>query len=78
MNANVDLIVRAVDLLKELGVTPGDRIDHTVLDNFEHLQNSFHFHFSRGGAVERTFTDQAAFIKIIEAANRLENVEVYE
>ena len=76
VNTNVDLIVRGTALMSALGVTPGQSADHAELTSLAHLQQTFAYYLSLGGAAERHFVDADVFRHVVKTAAELPNAQV--
>ncbi|XP_076443338.1 ADP-dependent glucokinase-like [Babylonia areolata] len=74
-NADVDLIVSGVELLKKLMLAPGKEENHNSLTSLSDLQETFSFFFSKGRAAERIVTDPAVYKQIVKTVFDLEHVE---
>lgn len=70
-NACVDLIVSAVDVLTAAKVAaPRQAIDHAVLNDFDHLAETFAYFFAKGSAAERSFANASLFRILSSAAQQ--------
>ncbi|XP_052101282.1 ADP-dependent glucokinase-like [Mytilus californianus] len=76
-NSNLDYIVPGTKLLQSLNVEPGDKTDHGTLHSLDHLQQTFSHFFSKGAAAERSFMDKDVFRQITNAAENLDDLQVY-
>lgn len=77
INANVDLIVNGVELLKALKISPTNRAkDHEYVSSLEELQEVFGHFLAAGAAAERAFTDAKLFKEIVDTASELKSAEV--
>ena len=69
MNANVDLIVLAIGVFKQLGIksqSPGK--DHNVIDSLDELSQCFSHHFSKCAAAERFIASKEVYDKIVQVS----------
>ncbi|XP_035663245.1 ADP-dependent glucokinase-like [Branchiostoma floridae] len=72
VNAGVDLIVSATELLKSLGMTPSQtRTDHLHLDSLQQLEEAVGYYMEKGAAGERYMGDGALFQQIVGVARNL-------
>ena len=77
VNANLDLIVSATQLLEALGLSPGQPVDHTQLTSGRDLQEQVAYSMLHCAGTERVFTSEEEFKRIIRAAYQLPR-EVHE
>ncbi|XP_072051210.1 ADP-dependent glucokinase-like [Amphiura filiformis] len=77
LNVCADLIVKATDLLKVMHVEPGKPLEHNVFTSLESLQQTFYYFFQRGAAVERFFSNDKLYQKIIEYTDTLKEKTYY-
>ncbi|XP_041362972.1 ADP-dependent glucokinase-like [Gigantopelta aegis] len=77
INSNVDYIVPGLDLLKKLGLTPGDMKDHKILLSLNELQETFFHFFAKGSAAERVYDNPDVFGQIRQTAESLDTIEQY-
>ena len=68
VNANLDLVVSAVDLLRTLNVTAGAVGDSPLLTTLSELGALVGSSMQHCAGVERVLTDQAVFQQTVEAA----------
>ena len=71
MNANLDLIVSATELLEALGLSPGEPIDHTHLGRVEELQEQVAYSMEHCAGTERVFSSSSEFQRVVNAAYQL-------
>jgi ADP-dependent glucokinase len=71
VNANLDLVVSATQLLEALGLSPGQPVDHTHLASAVDLQEQVAYSMLHCAGTERVFTSQAEFQKVVTAARSL-------
>ena len=71
MNANLDLIVSATQLLETLGLSPGQPVDHTHLGTAEDLQEQVAYSMQHCAGTERVFSTSSEFQRIVNAAYQL-------
>ncbi|XP_019640391.1 PREDICTED: ADP-dependent glucokinase-like [Branchiostoma belcheri] len=77
VNAGVDLIVSATELLQGLGMTPSQtRTDHLHLDSLQDLEEAVAYYMEKGAAGERYMGDGALFQQIVAAAEKLPDKKV--
>ena len=77
VNANVDLIVAAVDVFDELKLTAsGKSKDHNRIGSFQELDECFSHHFAKCAAAERFVESDELFQKITKALLALEATKV--
>lgn len=74
LNADVDCIISAVELLKALKATPG-RIgaDHPTLYTIEELQQTVAYSMATCSGIERHFDDKKVFNEIVQVVNELKH-----
>lgn len=63
----------ALDLLQALGAEPSEPVDHKALTSVSQLEQLVGYSMSHCAGVERTFTDQALFLKIVQTAANIEH-----
>ena len=69
VNANVDVIVSAVEVFNELKlIASGSSQDHNMINSFQELDECFFHHFSKCAAAERFIASKELFDKLIKAA----------
>jgi len=70
VNANVDLILSAIKLFQQLGLSRGSSppTDHTVITSLNDLEECFAFYFKKCAAAERFVSDKDVFEEIVKAA----------
>ena len=61
VNANLDMIVSACELLIALNATPTEPADHPVLKSVVQLEQLVSFSMQKCAGVERTFSDPDLF-----------------
>lgn len=71
MNANLDLIVSATELLEALGLSPGQPVDHTHLGRVEELQEQVAYSMEHCAGTERVFSSSSEFQRVVNAAYQL-------
>ena len=77
MNANVDVIVSAVDIFHSLELTASGRsTDHNMISSLQELDECFSHHFAKCAAAERFVASEELFDKLINAASALESAKV--
>ena len=77
VNANVDVIVSAVDILHALGLAASGRsTDHNMVSSLKELDECFSHHFAKCAAAERFVASKELFDKLINAALALESAKV--
>ncbi|KAL8581110.1 hypothetical protein ACOMHN_033558 [Nucella lapillus] len=74
-NANVDLIVSGVALLRQLKISPGSEENHSSLTSLGDLQDTFSYFFNKGSAAERIFTDPALYKDVVKVVFDLKEIE---
>lgn len=74
LNADVDYIVSAVELLKALKATPG-RIgaDHPTLNTIEELQQIVAYSMATCSGIERHFDNKKMFDEIVQVVTELKH-----
>eukprot|EP01097_Dermamoeba_algensis_P008351 TRINITY_DN5539_c0_g1_i2.p1 TRINITY_DN5539_c0_g1~~TRINITY_DN5539_c0_g1_i2.p1 ORF type:complete len:498 (-),score=120.56 TRINITY_DN5539_c0_g1_i2:150-1487(-) len=70
-NANLDLIIPALELMEKLSVKPSNPIDWANISSWETFAQTFSYYFSRGSAAERFVIDGDMFDKITHEASLL-------
>ncbi|XP_062927131.1 ADP-dependent glucokinase isoform X1 [Mobula hypostoma] len=70
VNACVDVVVCGVGLLTALGLNPGNRVDHDILQSTEDLRETFSYFMEKGVAAERFFAEKERFQNIALAASK--------
>lgn len=77
MNANVDLIVSAVDVFKQLQLEAhGKPHDHNTIKSFQELDECFFHHFTKCAAAERFVGSEDLFSKLTKASLALKESKV--
>ena len=71
VNADVDFILSAAELLSALGATPGGIADHAAISTVEELQETVAFSMATCSGVERPFSDRALYNRIVQVASNL-------
>ena len=71
INACIDIIVPATQLLEKLNVRADIAADHPELSTFDSLQETFKHFFQKGAAAERKFTDSLLFRNLTDTALQL-------
>ena len=71
VNANLDVIVSAIDLLEALNVSHTLPKDHSSLNSITHLEQLVAFSMLHCAGMERTFADLKLFNNIISIAESL-------
>ena len=74
MNANLDMIVSAVDLLKALDMDITLPCDHSNLSSTTELEQLVAFSMLHCAGIERVFTHQSLFDTIVNIAASLPHV----
>lgn len=72
LNADLDYIISAVELLKALKATPG-RIgaDYPTLNTIEELQQTVAYSMATCSGIERHFDDKKLFKEIVQVVSEL-------
>ena len=79
MNANVDLIVSAIDVFAALKLSSSGRPqDHSMINSLQELDECFSHHFAKCAAAERFVASSDLFNKLSKAALALEAAKVSE
>ena len=74
MNADVDYIISAVELLTSLNAVPGEiRGDHLTLNTVDELQQTIAYSMDTCSGIERHFNDKVVFDQIVEASSKLKH-----
>ena len=73
VNSNLDLIVSALDLLRALQVDPSSPRDHSTLSSLRDLEQLVGYSMQHCAGLERVFVDQALFLQIVEAGDKVEH-----
>ena len=77
MNANVDLIVSAIDVFAALKLSASGRSqDYNVINTLQELDECFSHHFAKCAAAERFVASSDLFDKLSKAALALEAAKV--
>ena len=71
VNADVDFILSAVELLSELGATPGVTADHSSLSSVNELQEVVAHSMATCSGVERPFGNKKLYDHIVQVAANL-------
>ncbi len=71
MNANLDMIVSAKDLLQALQVNPTKPVNHQTLSSVEDLEQVVSYSMLHCAAMERTFINADSFYNIVHVATAL-------
>lgn len=71
VNANLDMILSARELLQALKATPSKPFDHPHLTSIAELEQLVLYSMLHCAGLERTFTDGDLFKDIVEAASSL-------
>mmetsp|Transcript_23440 Transcript_23440/g.32756 ORF Transcript_23440/g.32756 Transcript_23440/m.32756 type:complete len:487 (-) Transcript_23440:1027-2487(-) len=73
-NANLDLIVKAIDTLRELNITSqlsaSDYQDHEKIETIAEFYQTFMHFFEKGSAAERFVADKVVWNQIVAASKR--------
>lgn len=77
INSCVDLIVRALPVFEALHIRPGSAKDHAILKNFDDLQETFSYFFSKGSAAERSYMNKEEFDKMVSVAENISNSQYF-
>jgi hypothetical protein len=76
-NANIDLIISGVALLRELGVTEqGVGKECSEVNSLAILEECFSYFMAKGAAAERAITTQELNAEIVAATSRLSDSQV--
>lgn len=73
VNADVDFILSAVELLSGLGATPGGAADHSSISTVNELQELVAHSMATCSGVERSFGDKKLFDRIVKVAASLKH-----
>lgn len=74
MNADVDLIASAVEVLAAVGAVPGRVLAHQkALTSVEDLQEAVSYSMATCSGLERHFEDKAVFDEIVSAIYKLKH-----
>lgn len=77
VNANVDLIVQAIDVFKKLGMAPSSAAkDHSVITSLDELNQCFSHHFSKCAASERFVASKDLFDRIVAVSRSFSDSKV--
>lgn len=77
MNANVDLIVSAIDVFKKVGMkASSEPKDHEVVNTLEELDECFSHHFKKCAAAERFIASAELFDKLTKASTSFQTAKV--
>ena len=77
MNANVDVIVSAINVLKQAGIRASlNSQDHNAIETAEQLEECFLYHFKKCAAAERFIASKELFDQLIKSSVSLENAKV--
>ena len=71
VNANIDLIVSAIPLLRALNETPSVGVDHSVLSSTRALQELVSFSMQECAGTERYFSNKSLFHHIVQTAQAI-------
>ncbi|XP_065070330.1 ADP-dependent glucokinase-like isoform X2 [Rhopilema esculentum] len=76
VNANVDVIVSAINVLKQVGIRPSlNSQDHNAIETAGQLEECFLYHFKKCAAAERFIASEELFDQLIKASVSLENAK---
>ena len=77
MNANVDLIVSAVDVFTKVGIkSTSEPQDHEVINTLQELDECFSHHFKKCAAAERFIASAELFDKLTKASTSFQTAKV--
>ena len=77
MNANVDLIVSAVDVFTKVGIkSTSEPKDHEVINTLQELDECFSHHFKKCAAAERFIASAELFDKLTKASTSFQTAKV--
>ena len=71
MNANLDMVVLARDLLVALGVNSTEPLDHAFLSSSADLEQVVSYSMLHCVAIERTFVHKSIFRDIVSVASSI-------
>lgn len=76
-NANLDLIVNALEVLEKLNIKPANSETHAQLTSLSDLQETFSYYMRTGSAAERVAATAELFKQITDAAESLEHKQYH-
>lgn len=71
VNANIDMVVSAIDLLEALNVSITSPKEHPYLNSLTELEQVVSFSMLHCAGMERVFLDQQLFIAITDVARSI-------
>eukprot|EP00026_Physarum_polycephalum_P008463 Phypoly_transcript_08549.p1 GENE.Phypoly_transcript_08549~~Phypoly_transcript_08549.p1 ORF type:complete len:475 (+),score=54.57 Phypoly_transcript_08549:67-1491(+) len=72
-NANLDLVVNALEVLNKLNIKPAGAESHTQISSLSDFQETFSYYLRTGSAAERVVSTSSLFKEITDAAASLEH-----
>ncbi|XP_071487280.1 ADP-dependent glucokinase-like [Diadema antillarum] len=78
VNVNADLIVPGTDVLRKIGMAPSNSAAiHSVITSLEDFEETFSYSLKNGAAVERIFAEKQDFLKVVQAADSLDQKQYF-
>lgn len=71
VNADVDFILSAVELLSALDASPGGMVDHSTVSSVRELQEIVAYSMATCSGVERPFSNKKLYDHIVQVSSNL-------